>query len=504
MAKVLVFLEVLGIVGVGGVLLGGRPNGGEPRVSLDTEPVEQVVLRVFVSPEGATLTVDDTPLTHPVSRHGVYIPVEANRSVRLRASKYGFVSSERYVISPATGVATEVINLKESEVTPAPARGRTKKTPSPPVLAALAEKGRKNQDLVVEARSERALSSERNSRTQAEPIERSQKKSDRTEKKSDKSEKEPKTAKAKKTAIRTEKALASEPEPKPVKASLIVEFAPSEAKLILDDKPISGVSPVRISPISPGKHRLEIKAEGYRTIRQSLSVSKGEQMHFSMFLARKQPPPPPKKTPRVIVDKTLPRGKGAEGPVKRTEARPDAGVLSPQKQKVSSSRKSVGDEKEKVSAPSLPRLHQALLALAKGRKGLRILALYAKGQSASSHVNALRKDAELGRDQLRLQVSGQVFKSVQDLMKITARAKYDVIFIDSSLKQALTSILQVTRARKIVSLVNGRNATRAGASLGLVRDSGGAVSKVFLSRRALRVECCRAPTSLEKLSETID
>ncbi|MEO1338848.1 MAG: hypothetical protein AAFV29_24610, partial [Myxococcota bacterium] len=120
----------------------------------------------------------------------------------------------------------------------------------------------------------------------------------------------------------------------------------------------------------------------------------------------------------------------------------------------------------------------------------------------TAEIRALRADT--GRPGIDVRLTMVPYKSIASLTKVMDRGKFDALYVDSSLKRATTSILQVSRARKVVSIGAGRSVTRSGASMGVVRGGDGQIKKLYVSERALRVECCRVPAQLRKLASVVD
>ena len=457
LAKVLVFVEVLAIAGAAGVLIGGstaRTSEAKPVVAVAAAPgpSDQVVLKVFVAPSGATLAVDGQPLDTPVGEHGVYVQAAPEAKVRLRATMDGFVTLERVVTAPAEGVSVETITLAAVE------HANDAVDEKKPVLEPSAEQGsgRAAKATRVVRRSATAESAGRSSRRKA-----------------------------------------------PKMGALVVEYAPRDARVFVDRTPIRGASPVTADDLTPGSHRVEVRANGYRSMRRSFEVSAGQQLHVSFILAKEPevepvesrltaappaPPAPPPPAPPAIV---------SEAPVASAPALASRAAVERRAEPAATERPDAGRPQER---PTL--LHRALAALAQGRDQFRIAVVHAPGRANGASIRALKSDARKPGIALRLKMTP--FRSVADLTRAMDRGKFDALFIDPSVVRATTSILQVSRARKVISLAPGRDLVRSGASVGLVRDRQGAIDAVYVNRRALRVECCRLPSGLLRWVSIVD
>ncbi len=497
LAKVLVFVEVLAIAGATGILIGGstaRTSDAKTLVATAPEArLGQVVLKVFVAPSGATLTVDGRQIDAPVGEHGVYVQVAAKTQVRLRASKEGFVALDRVVTSPANGVSVETMTLA--------ARAPKAETPGGDATAAPLDTSRRIDESTRVVRRSRTKTSSKRARGRSAP----------------------------KTG------------------ALVVEYAPRDAKVTVDRKLVRGSSPVTLDDLAPGTHRIDVRSSGHRPMRRSVKVNAGEQVHVS-FILSKEPEVEASVTPSGAVARmTAPSSSpSALAAARRTGGSPDArganvssdarrtdpsdarrtGVsLDARRTSPSDARRAgaspdaretgaakdtspnAGRTSESVptSNPSVGRvtlLHRALASLAEGRDQFRIAVVHAPGRANSASIRALQADARRPGIALRLKLTP--FRSVSDLTKAMDRGKFDALFIDPSVMRATTSILQVSRARKVISLATGRDLVRSGASVGLVRGEGGVIERLYLNRRALRVECCRPPAALRRMVTAVD
>lgn len=86
---------------------------------------------------------------------------------------------------------------------------------------------------------------------------------------------------------------------------------------------------------------------------------------------------------------------------------------------------------------------------------------------------------------LPVQVLASSFSSVAELLQLARREGIDTLYVDASARPALQSVLQVTRAEKIASLVGDRRGVEAGAAIGITERGG---VKVAVNLRAAQVE----------------
>ena len=467
LAKVLVLAEILGIAGTVGVLLGGRAAASRAsasstkieRADTGASPTasEPVVLNVFVVPTGATLIVNGRPLAFPVGDSGVYLPVAAGSQVKLQAAKDGYVPLERTLTAPQAGAKTELLNLTPIDRPAAAERTAPANATAP-------------------APSERAASANERvaARTDRTPTRT------RPEKRSKKYERAEKTKRASK--------------PKPKTSTLLLEYEPGSAVVELDDRAVRGRSPMRLEALSPGRHEVVVRAEGYRTMRRTVSLSRGEEAHMSVFLSRRRPPPskpaaataPAATAPQRAPAATVPAATDASSLSRRPERTPPAVAPPP-----------------KPPAPKATLLHRAFASLARGRDQFRLAVIHVPGRTATPAIRAFQQEIKT-KDPIAVRLTLVPYRSVADLTRVMDRGKFDALFIDQGLRRATTSILQVSRAKKVISVGTGAAMARSGASIGIIRGDDGDIQKMYLNARALRVECCRAPAGLLKLAQTVE
>jgi serine/threonine-protein kinase len=81
----------------------------------------------------------------------------------------------------------------------------------------------------------------------------------------------------------------------PTHAVIEVTYAPARARISLDGNRISGESPLLIDAITPGSHRITVRAPGYRPFEEEIDLSAGERLDITANLrpAPRQPAAPP-------------------------------------------------------------------------------------------------------------------------------------------------------------------------------------------------------------------
>jgi len=120
-------------------------------------------------------------------------------------------------------------------------------------------------------------------------------------------------------------------------------------------------------------------------------------------------------------------------------------------------------------------------------EGIHIAILYQDDKSAvASLVDAFQKAGREGIRDLSVKATIIPFESVGKLLQTVEKEKINAIYIHSSAETSLSSIQQVTRGRKIPSLVGSKSMVERGAAVGVYRL--GDALKVVINLRASRVE----------------
>ncbi len=121
---------------------------------------------------------------------------------------------------------------------------------------------------------------------------------------------------------------------------------------------------------------------------------------------------------------------------------------------------------------------------------LEIAVLYKEGEGAEAEAHELAEAFnKAGREGVKgLPVTAQavVFKSIEELLKQVEIHGFNVFYIHSSLASALSSVQQVTRSEKILSLGGTKKLVERGVALGVYLDRG--VPRLVVNARAGIVE----------------
>lgn len=119
-----------------------------------------------------------------------------------------------------------------------------------------------------------------------------------------------------------------------------------------------------------------------------------------------------------------------------------------------------------------------------------IAVLYQEEEGAEAEAHELAEAFnKAGREGVKgLPVTAQVvaFKSVEELLKQVEAHGFNALYIHPSLISALSSVQQVTRSRKILSLSGTRKLVEQGLALGVYLDRG--VPRLVMNARAGIVE----------------
>ena len=73
-----------------------------------------------------------------------------------------------------------------------------------------------------------------------------------------------------------------------VATSISIETRPPGGRVHLDGRDV-GVTPITLSPVTPGSHKLEILLPGYRTWSTTLTVEAGQRRRVTASLERNTP-----------------------------------------------------------------------------------------------------------------------------------------------------------------------------------------------------------------------
>jgi hypothetical protein len=140
--------------------------------------------------------------------------------------------------------------------------------------------------------------------------------------------------------------------------------------------------------------------------------------------------------------------------------------------------------------------------LDRDRDGLVIAFLYANDSSESRAMQLAFE--QLGADGIRNLPVNTIairFESVSALLESVDTEAIGAVYVPESLAPALSSILQVTRARGLTSIGSGRALVEQGVSMGVFVSETGA--KLIVNRRSMQIENIDLPAQVLAISEVI-
>ena len=141
---------------------------------------------------------------------------------------------------------------------------------------------------------------------------------------------------------------------------------------------------------------------------------------------------------------------------------------------------------------------------ARAAPGLNVMVLHYGDarEEVQEIVAAFRENGQKGVQGLSVDASAVAFESVAHLLQQSREEGFNAIFLHASAERALTSIQQVSRARKIPTLAATRSLVERGASLAVFRVDGSL--KLVVNLRAAKLEGLRLHSSLLSISELIE
>ncbi len=93
------------------------------------------------------------------------------------------------------------------------------------------------------------------------------------------------------------------------------------------------------------------------------------------------------------------------------------------------------------------------------------------------------------------------FKNVKDLLQKADAGEFNVLFVDPSAKGALSSLQQVTRGKKLLSLGGNADLVKQGLSMGTHLKKG--VPRLIINQRAAKVEGLDLAPAIKLIATTI-
>jgi hypothetical protein len=101
----------------------------------------------------------------------------------------------------------------------------------------------------------------------------------------------------------------------------------------------------------------------------------------------------------------------------------------------------------------------------------------------------------------KVKASAAEFKDVKNLLQKADAGEFNILFVDPSAKGALSSLQQVTRGRKLLSLGGNHDLVKQGLSMGVYLKKG--VPRLIINQRAAKVEGLDLAPAIRLIATTI-
>ena len=135
-------------------------------------------------------------------------------------------------------------------------------------------------------------------------------------------------------------------------------------------------------------------------------------------------------------------------------------------------------------------------------EGIRILVVHQGAAEAAGQIAAAFTAAGASKVKgLTVAASAGEFKDVKDLLQKADAGEFNVLFVDPSAKGALSSLQQVTRGKKLLSLGGNEDLVRQGLSMGAYLKKG--VPRLIINQRAAKVEGLDLAPAIKLIATTI-
>ncbi len=135
-------------------------------------------------------------------------------------------------------------------------------------------------------------------------------------------------------------------------------------------------------------------------------------------------------------------------------------------------------------------------------QGIHIAVLYIGDEKGPQEMaEAFNSAGKSGVRDLSVMSKACPFESVGELLEMIDRENINAIYIDPSIAIGISSVQQVTRAKKLPSFGSNKKQVEQGASLGVYMRDG--APKVVINLRASRVEGLRFGSGLLSISTVI-
>ncbi len=202
-----------------------------PAATPAATPAAKATLVVHVNPPGAMVTVAGKHFDG-VGPSGTMVPIASGKLVDVAIEKTGFATSHQSIRLPTNATEHLHVNL------------------------------RPQQGIVVAAVEKRGLAKSSPTQPPVPP------------------------AKIKKVKWHSRRKGHSKKTPK---GKILVGYVPASAALSLDGTRVADSSPIDISGIATGKHKLTLSAPGYKSLKRAVTVTKGKVLHLNLTLGRVGP-----------------------------------------------------------------------------------------------------------------------------------------------------------------------------------------------------------------------
>jgi len=126
--------------------------------------------------------------------------------------------------------------------------------------------------------------------------------------------------------------------------------------------------------------------------------------------------------------------------------------------------------------------------------------IHQQGAEAADGIAAAFNAADQVK-QLTVEAKSISFISVKALLELVDEKGFNVFFVHSSAGRALSSIQQVTRGKKILSLAGDRQQVERGLALGVYLNKG--VPRLVVNQRAAQIEGLDLAPAIRLISTTL-
>jgi hypothetical protein len=135
-------------------------------------------------------------------------------------------------------------------------------------------------------------------------------------------------------------------------------------------------------------------------------------------------------------------------------------------------------------------------------EGIRILVVHHGAAKTAGKIAVAFTTAGTSKVKgLAVTASAAEFKDVKDLLQKADAGEFNMLFVDPSAKGALSSLQQVTRGRKLLSLGGNHDLVKQGLSMGVYLKKG--VPRLIINQRAAKVEGLDLAPAIRLIATTI-